>query len=41
MVVIESFSVVEGDHMWRYFNNGGKAAAGAAKLRFGLSVGVT
>jgi hypothetical protein len=39
MVVIESFTVVERS-LRRYFNDGGKAAAAAAQLRFGLSVGV-
>jgi hypothetical protein len=40
MVVIESFTVDQRDHMRRYFNNGGKAAAAAPELCFCLSVGV-
>jgi hypothetical protein len=40
MVVIESFTVVERDLRRRFINEGGKAAAAAVKLCFGLSVGV-
>jgi hypothetical protein len=39
MIVINSPTAVERDHMRWYFNDGGEAAA-AAKLRFGLRVGV-
>jgi hypothetical protein len=40
MAVIERFTVVQRDRMQWYFNNGGKAATAAEKLRFGLGVGV-
>jgi hypothetical protein len=40
MVVVESFTVIERDLIRRYINDGGKAAAAAVKLCFGLKVGV-